>query len=69
MYSVPASSSAPIAVRHFEQAGLIQISISATSISSAPVIATSSSYVVLKTAAGWPAAAQTTSYWRSQGSM
>ena len=40
----------------------------ATSISVAPVSATSSSYVVENTAAGCPAAAQTTSYRRSQGS-
>ena len=40
-----------------------------TSTSTAPVIATSSSYVVEKTAAGWPAAAQTTSYCRSHGSI
>ena len=35
--------------------------VSSTSISGAPVIAASSSYVVENTAAGWPAAAQTTS--------
>src|SRR3954452_24552333 len=53
---------------HLEHAGLNQIFIQATSISVAPVIVTSSSNVVEKTAAGWPAAAQTTSYLRNHGS-
>ena len=40
-----------------------------TSTSTAPVIATSSSYDVENTAAGWPAAAHTTSCRRSHGSI
>ena len=56
---IPSGSSAP-------DSGLQAHS---TSISVAPVIATSSSKVVLNTADGWPAAAQITSYFRSQESM